>query len=182
MKTILLLLAIFLISSAHAAFHSTKVGQTIFEAVGKPAMIKIKGEAPVPTTIMKTENNKVSLESTLDLNLLKTGIDLRDEHMKEKYLETGKHPQAKLVITSLDLPANWEDSPIAIKDQPFKGTLHLHGKEAPVEGIFSLNEKREATSEFKIKLTDFGIEIPEYMGIKVAETVTIKTQIQLEKK
>lgn len=175
MKTIIAFLSLLLMSPAYADLHSTKNGQTTFEAVGKPAMIKIKGEAPAPLALIKTENNKHSLESTLDLNLLTTGIDLRDEHMKEKYLETAKFPKAKLTIDDLNLPAN-------AKDQAFKGTLSLHGKEAPVEGTFSFNEKKEASAEFKIKLSDFGIEIPEYMGIKVAETVTIKTQIQFENK
>ena len=58
----------------------------------------------------------------------------------------------------------------------------MHGKEVPVKGTFSLNDKKVADAEFKIKLSDYNIEIPDYLGVKVAELVTIKTQIQFEKK
>ncbi len=184
MKTILSLLTFTMLTSAYAAqvdFKSTSSGKLNFEAVGKPAMIKIKGESAAPKTVLTLNNGKASLESLLDLEQLDTGIDLRDEHMKEKYLETKKYPQAKLVISSLNLPADWEKNPTAVAEQEFAGTLDLHGKTSPVKGTFTLSDKKEANAEFKIKLTDFNIEIPEYLGVKVADLVTIKTQIQLER-
>ncbi len=152
-------------------------GHLVFEAVGKPAMIKIKGESPAPKSSMMHSKGSVRIESALELDQLKTGIDLRDEHMKEKYLEIKKYSQAKLIIENLAIPENTE-----IKDQEFSGTLNLHGKEAPVKGVFNMSKDRLVEAEFKIKLTDYGIEIPEYMGINVAETVNIKTKIQFEKK
>lgn len=185
MKMILSLLTVSFITSLNAAqvdFKSTNSGKLIFEAVGKPAMIKIKGESTPPQTVLTLNNGKASLESFLNLEHLNTGIDLRDDHMKEKYLETKKFPTAKLIISSLNLPADWEKNPTNISEQEFFGTLELHGKTSPVKGVFTLNDKKEANAEFKIKLTDFDIEIPEYLGVKVADLVTIKTQIQLERK
>ena len=184
MKMILPLLMFTMLSnvcSAQVEFRSTSAGKLHFEAVGRPAMIKIKGESMAPKTVLTFNDGKTSLESHLDLNLLDTGIDLRDEHMKEKYLETKKYPKAKLVISSLKLPVDWEKNTGSVSEQEFEGTLDLHGKISPVKGTFSLNDKREASAEFKIKMTDFNIEIPEYLGIKVADLVTVKTQIQLEK-
>ncbi|MBY0414756.1 MAG: YceI family protein, partial [Bdellovibrionales bacterium] len=158
-----------------------KEGKTNFEAVGKPAMIKIKGESPAPKATLTFKDGVTSLEADLSLEGLKTGIDMRDDHMKEKYLETKKYPNARLVIKSLNIPAEWEKTPSKIAEQKFVGTLTLHGKDSLVEGTFSLSEKKEASAEFKIKLSDHNIEIPEYMGIKVAELVTVKTQIQFER-
>lgn len=156
---------------------SSSKGSLTFEAVGKPAMIKIKGESPAPGSILIFNKGLAKIESTLELSQLNTGIDLRDEHMKEKYLETKKYPQAKLVIEKLAVPESFE-----VNDQEFSGILALHGKEAPVKGIFTMTKERIVEAEFKIKLTDYGIEIPEYMGIKIAETVNVKTKIQFEKK
>lgn len=184
MKMILSLLTFTILTTAHSAqvdFKSTKSGKLNFEAVGRPAMIKIKGESAAPQTVLTFNDGKVYLESHLDLEQLDTGIDLRDEHMKEKYLETKKYPKAKLVITSLKLPADWEKNPTIVAEQEFEGTLNLHGKTSPVKGTFTLSDKKEANAEFRIKLTDFDIEIPEYLGVKVADLVTIKTQIQLER-
>lgn len=183
MKLILVLAAVFFTGTALAAkieIKSNSAGKLTFEAVGRPAMIKIKGESAAPLALLSLENEKASLEANLDLEILKTGIDLRDEHMKEKYLEVKKFPKAKLTISSLPIPAGWEKAPTNISGQKFNGTLSLHGKEIPVEGTFSLNDKKLADAEFKIKLTDFAIEIPSYLGITVADLVTIKTQIQFE--
>jgi hypothetical protein len=68
------------------------------------------------------------------------------------------------------------------KNKAFSGTLELHGKSVPINGEFSVDEKNLAQAEFKIKLSDFDIKIPEYLGITVAELVTIKTSIPFEKK
>lgn len=178
MKTIIMTIALlsFAVMADDYTSNAAK-GSLTFEAVGKPAMIKIKGESPGPKSILSHSKNTARLESTLELDQLKTGIDMRDEHMKEKYLETKKFPLAKLIIDNLALPESGE-----VKDQEFKGILTLHGKDSPVAGVFTMTKDHIAEAEFKIKLTDHGIEIPEYMGIKVAETVTVKTKIQFEKK
>lgn len=185
MKPIFLMLTLTFLSTSYASVDfrsSASTGKLNFEAVGKPAMIKIKGESSAPQTFLSLNDGKARLESDLDLEQLKTGIDLRDEHMKEKYLETKKYPKAKLVISSLSIPVDWEKNPTNVSLQEFNGTLNLHGKEAPVKGTFTLSDKNEANAEFKIKLTDFGIETPDYLGVKVADLVTIKTQILLERK
>lgn len=153
-------------------------GSLNFEAIGKPAMIKIKGESDAPKTKVTFEADKVSLEAILQLDNLKTGIDLRDEHMKEKYLEVVKFPQAKLVIKALPIPLSWKQKPESISEKPFEGMLTLHGIEKAISGTFTLEKEGESEAKFKIKLSDFGIEIPEYLGVKVADLVDIKTTIQ----
>lgn len=157
-------------------------GITNFEAVGKPAMIKINGAAPVPKSLLSFKDGVTTLEAELDLNDFKTGIDLRDQHMKEKYLEVAKYPKAKLIVTKADFPAGWEKNPTSFKDKEFSGTLQLHGKEAPIKGTHSMTDKNFSEAHFKISLNDFNIEIPNYLGIKVVDVITIKTQIQFEKK
>lgn len=158
-------------------FKSSNIGFTNFEAIGKPAMIKIKGEGPAPLSVLSMNEGKASLVSELDLIQLKTGIDLRDEHMHVKYLETNKFPKAKINISALNIPSDWEQAPRQLNEQEFVGALFLHGKEVPIKGVFTINETRTVEAQFKIKLSDFDIEIPNYLGIKVAELVTIKTKI-----
>jgi polyisoprenoid-binding protein YceI len=174
---------IFFTNAFASTFHSSeKNGSINFEAVAKPAMIKIKGENPnAPKSQLTIAEDKSSLESVVELDQFKTGIDMRDDHMKEKYLETKKYPQAKLTIPALKITTLWEKDPKDLKDQDFSGTLNLHGKDVPVQGTFNLSSKLLVNAEFKIKISDYGIEVPEFMGAKVAETVTIKTQIQFEK-
>lgn len=157
-------------------------GEINFLAIGKPAMIKIRGVAHAPVTKAKINNNKMSVESNLVLNDLDTRIGLRDEHMKDEFLEVKKFPTAVLKIDDIALPNGFETKPSNIKDQAFEGKLSLHGKERKITGTFSLNESLELVAKFDILLTDYGIQIPNYLGISVADTVAINAKINLFKK
>lgn len=81
-----------------------KEGGMEFVAIGRPAMIRIKGEGPKPEGNLSISDGNVSGKLLLALDKLKTGIDLRDTHMKDKYLETKKYPQAELTITKCQMP------------------------------------------------------------------------------
>ncbi len=183
MKRSLLVCCFCYLTSLHANWESvSQQGNISFEAVGKPAMIKIKGEAKKFNSQIKIEKGILSLNAELDLSALNTGIDLRDEHMKENYLEVNKFPKAKLKIDQLFSEVPSGALLPTSQNKTFSGLLELHGKQVPISGEYSINDKNIAEAEFKIKLTDFDIKIPEYLGIKVAETVTIKTTIPFEKK
>ena len=115
---------------------------------------------------------------TFELDSLETGIALRDRHMRENYLHTSRYPRAELKLSGLDvskLPESGDFAPVTI---PFQGTLSLHGVERPVSGSARLGrsgERVNVTAEFPLQLGDFGIEVPSYLGITVAEKVQVKT-------
>lgn len=144
---------------------SASEGRVEFLAIGKPGFLKVKGEGAKPTGNLKIENGKASGEFTVDLSLFKTGIELRDEHMKEKYLEVSKYPKAILRFTDVDVKEGAAKSTVPAE-------LELHGQKKAVAMEASL-EGPKAGATFKIKLSDFGIAIPSYAGITVAEDVTI---------
>ncbi|MBK7889972.1 MAG: YceI family protein [Bdellovibrionales bacterium] len=65
---------------------------------------------------------------------------------------------------------------------PFQGKLSLHGVEKPITGIAEVDTTKDSPSvstEFKVLVSDFKIDIPTYLGIKVADEVTIKTRMNL---
>ncbi len=64
-----------------------------------------------------------------------------------------------------------------LSEQNFKGMLTLRGVTKPVEGKFSVGNKRDVSASFKIKLTDFNVEIPKYLGVTVADEVNIDVKI-----
>jgi polyisoprenoid-binding protein YceI len=62
--------------------------------------------------------------------------------------------------------------------------MTFHGVTQPIEGVFALNPKDkslEVHSEFKIKLSDFKIEVPTYMGIKVSDDVSVNVDYEISK-
>lgn len=156
-------------------------GQVQFLAVGKPAFLKIKGEAKGPTGAVEKKGEFWSAEFNFDLGTLETGIALRDEHMKDKYLEVGKHPKAKLQIARLDLPSDWTPTTNLTKEIPFTGELEMHGVKKPVQGTAQVNSGGAGTSvsaKFQIVITDYQIGIPNYAGVTVADKVDVEVNLQ----
>jgi polyisoprenoid-binding protein YceI len=153
-------------------------GSVEFKAVGRPAMLKIVGKGSKPKGRFEVQSGKVSGMATFDLKSLDTGIGLRDKHMKEKYLEVSKHPEASLEITRIDLPAKAAGGDFS-ENAPFEGKLTVHGVTQPVKGtakVVKSNGKISAEVEFGIKMKSFNIDVPTYAGITVAEDVAIRVE------
>lgn len=149
-----------------------------FLAVGRPSLIHINGESSGLTGACEVSDTSVTGSFNLVLKDLKTGNDMRDEHMTEKYLEIDKFPAALITIDGLKISTSQKGD-----DLPFSGRLKLHGQEKPVSGKFSFStsgKSKSVNAVFKITLSDFAIAIPEYAGIKVADTVTIDIQTTLK--
>lgn len=153
-----------------------------FLAIGQPSAIKIRGKSTDSKAVhgnLELKGNRLQLSASLALNTLGTGIALRDEHMKEKYLEVQKYPTAELSLSPTTLPTACEqscDAEIAIE-----GTLLLHGVQKPVTGKVKLRRSRqdlEALFLFRIALADFGIETPAFMGVRVTRDVAITARVK----
>lgn len=161
-----------------ATFNASGTGNVEFLALGRPAMIKILGKSDGPKGDLKAEKGALSGKLILDLNNFDTGIKLRNEHTKDKYLEVGKFPQAELTLDPLTLAELEGGKDFSKEKVPFKGTLKLHGEEKPVSGEADISRKGKelaVKAEFSIKTVDFKIETPKYMGITVAEDVKVNT-------
>jgi len=153
--------------------------KTEFVAIGRPAMLRVHGEAQGLMSHLSLEHQTLSGEIILKLSEFKTGIETRDEHMKKKYLEVDKFPEATLIIKDLNLP---DFKAGEKRDLNFKADLNLHGQRknidvsGNIEALSDRNYKIHAQS--KLKLSDFHIEIPQYAGITVADLVDFEVLFQ----
>lgn len=155
-----------------------------FFIIGKPSMLKINGTGAKLYGFASITENVLNANVGVPLKNLTTGIELRDEHMKNKYLDVEKYPYAILKILNADLGKNILSGPGEIKNLKTKGQLKIRGitKDVDIDLSLSFNEKSisiDATTKFLI--TEFGIEIPSYMGIKIADEVIVITSAQLKK-
>lgn len=158
--------------------------QVHFLAVGRPSMLRIKGEGAKPSGSLVPEGDSLKGELSVDLNELTTGISLRDRHMKEKYLESGKPENSK---ARLELPALPRSclvvAPQAMEGKcEFEGVLRLHGKSARVKGNVVSHARAGGSSlhsEFPLKLSDFAIQVPSFAGVTVADEVQVSADIEL---
>lgn len=149
-----------------------------FLAVGKPSALKIRGTGGPLLGKVGISDQGVSGTIDMDLNTLDTGIGLRNTHMKEKYLQTSKFPRAQLSLKKVNLPSGWLKPGQKLEAVDFEGVLNLHGIEKPVFGKLNLNHDGkliDGSAQFKLKISDFQIDIPSYAGIKVADEVDVQT-------
>lgn len=156
---------------------STDAGSVEFVATGWPSALKIHGKGTGPAGTLTVTDHAVTGSLAVDLASLETGIGLRDRHLKEEYLQVDRYPQARLTLSHLDVRRLPEGATFGAVAIPFEGTLLLHGVEKPVSGQarVSRNDSRVAVSaQFSISLGDFGVGVPKYMGITVAEKVDVK--------
>ncbi len=175
--TLLSTLLTFLVANANT-MNAEKVNIE-FSAIGKPSFLKIKGHGSKGLVQLQIEKNKVHGFVTFKMSSLETGIELRDKHMKDKYLEISKYPEATLILESLALPNSWTlQNPVA-QTTKFTGHMTMHGQTKPVTGTFEIKNKDLKTSaDFEIKLSDYNVEIPVYLGVKVADVVTIHVDFE----
>lgn len=180
MKRSVWLTALIFLSPTLWGAESFKVGEgarATFEAVGKPSLLKVKGEGAKIVGELKLDAGKASGRFELDLNQFVTGIGLRDRHMKEKYLETDKFPKTVLEVSQVDLPKDFKAGQSA-KAVRFKGTLTLKGVSKPITGQLSVNGENMATvAEFEFSLNDYPIGVPSYMGVTIADRVAVRADL-----
>ena len=147
-----------------------------FKAIGNPSAFNIIGKGEGPKGLIKIEGSNFTGNLSFALDTLDTDIELRNEHMKKKYLETGKYPLALLTLTKLSLPSGDGE----VKKVPFEGNLNLHGVNKPVKGIIGSMERKKGEikveAEFEINLSDFAISIPSFADITMAEKVEVKVE------
>lgn len=188
----LLLFLIFLLLSpdifAAVSFKMTKErGATSFLAIGNPSAIRIDGKGEGPQGVFMTQEKGETLLLTgqlkVSLKSYETGIGLRDRHMKEKYLEVGKFEDAVLTVDNIIIPkaalAKAGETKIS-----FTGSLDLHGTQKNVIGDFVVKPEVDGikvNAGFTIKLSDYGIHLPSFAGITVADQVEVNATSKVER-
>lgn len=118
----------------------------------------------------------------VNLASIDTGIDLRNEHMRDNFLETEKYPKATYKATSIKM----QGKPDLSKPQTVKlvssGEFSLHGVTQKKTIPLTVDYKPAAgktparvrvTGKFPVPLADYHIKRPEAVLVKLADTVFV---------
>ena len=188
MKLFLIAFTILSASFSFAAekYNLSQQSSTVeFQAVGKPSMLKINGTGGKLIGNIEIELNHILGEFKVVLSDLTTGIELRDKHMKEKYLEVSKFPEASFNISKIALPTNFLTERKVFSAVPFEGKMKIKNMEKDIAGTADVDTtditQIKVSTEFKTGISQYQIDIPTYLGIKVADEVIIKTSMNLKK-
>ena len=158
---------------AYAALRSYGVSQVRFKVAG-PVGMTIKGKSDELTT---SETEGV-LVIEVPLGGLKTGIELRDKHLRG-YLNTKTYPTATLRVarSALQLPANKKST-----EAKAKGRLTLHGKTREIPFSYQASNRDDqyrVQGRTKIDIRDFDIDVPCYLGVCTKPDVEIDVRFYL---
>lgn len=117
-------------------------------------------------------------ELAVDLRTLDTGIGLRNRHLRENYLEVDRGEGfARAVLTAIALDG--QDPGSAEGAARFTGTLLLHGTKKPVSGdarFRRAGDRVQVDATFPVRLQDFAIDEPRYLGVGVKDEVDVKVR------
>jgi polyisoprenoid-binding protein YceI len=161
----------------HSQVYKTEQGNVEF--LSKAPLNEFTGKSSDLNGLVDLDKNM--LDFYVDLNTLKTGIGLRDRHMRENYLETKKYPYAEFtgkIASETKLIKGQSKSVTA------RGKFKIHGieKEIEVPGKLTAISDSEVQLEaqFTVLLSDYKIDIPKVVFYELAEeqVVTIKAVLK----
>ena len=141
--------------------------------------LTIGGSFEAKTTAMSGElearpEGTINGSLQLDLQTLDTGIGLRTRHMRDNYLEVQKGPEYA-TATLENIRVERLDGKTAIK-----GTLRLHGTTREVTGTAEIRQedgRARVEAQFPVRVSDFQIPKPSYLGVGVRDEVQVKVSM-----
>jgi len=144
----------------YVAFRAVGPGGLGIEGKGSDVSLREQGDAIV---------------ATVGLGSLATGIELRDKHMREKYLETAKYPVLVFTIDKSKVKSPFEGD--------IDGNLKLHGVTQSVRLHYKATGTEKHASvvgSTKLNMKDFNIAVPSYLGVSVKPDVTVTFKLDVE--
>lgn len=166
-------------------------------------VIKFVSKAPLETIEGVTSRIEGNLDVDLanptgstgqfevDMATLKTGIDMRDQHLRERFVHTDSFPKATFrltKITKLQPSALADGQPASVEAQ---GDLTIHGVTKPVTATGTVTYMKESDDtkarlpgdlihvdvNFPILLSEFNIERPKMLFLKLSDNVAISVDV-----
>lgn len=177
--------------------------QTTFTSSANDTRNQAIFESNAPLEDITGISNKLTSNITINLNdvsnspkgnvkvelaAMKTGIDLRDQHLRSaNWLNTEKYPNAEFELTEISGASSKSLSDTKPVKATAKGKLSIHGVtqeiSAPIElTYYKETEQTKAridgnllkvTADFSIKLGDYKISIPSMVKDKVDQNIKI---------
>ena len=144
-----------------------------------------------PTDIFKTGRARFEV----DLSKLDTGIDMRNTHMRgEGWLNTEKFPKAVFTLNRLSQIDRSRNNALADNQNRTvmaEGTLAFHGQTKPLSARVELmpipasdatkarlaGDIMHIRTQFPLKLSDFGINVPEGAKLKIADVQQVTVDL-----
>ena len=132
------------------------------------------------TDQLRIDDDGTTLKITVPLATLQTGIGLRDKHMREKYLQVDKYPDAVLEVawSSVKLPGDGQTG-----EGTAPGKMTIHGKTKDVQAKYRIvrtGNQYQVTGNVPLNLKDYDIDVPSYLGVTVQPDIETSVSFTAE--
>lgn len=180
MKTIKMIIAFCFLSAQmlHAQIYSTKEGKVDF--FSKTPLEDIDAHCKVAVILLNTKTNDIVVQ------IQNISFDFKNklmqEHFNEKYMESETYPTSTFtgkINESIDYTKE------GTHNVTVTGKLTIHGvtQERTIEGkVIVKGGVIQIISDFKVKVADHKIKIPDMVITKVAEEITVSVDTILKPK
>jgi polyisoprenoid-binding protein YceI len=141
----------------------------------------VSGEIKVDPNAPATGSATIKVE----IATLKTGIDLRDEHIRnESWLDAKKYPYAEFVVTRISGVEKLK--PGEAVEATVTGKFSLHGvtKELTTKARVRLTpgeggkDSLRVVTSFTVKLEEHKVSIPSIVALKVSPEIVVNVDIR----
>ncbi|MDP2315488.1 MAG: YceI family protein [Pseudomonadota bacterium] len=163
-------------SLAHAAMTVSGKPKISFFATGSPGFLDIEGESSTVTTT----DDGTRLTFVVPMTTVSTGIDMRDSHMNDEYVQVAQFPNATLSLAKADV--KWPAALAESATGTITGTFNVHGIDQPIDVTYTTKKSKtgyRVNAKFAFDCSKHGIAIPAYMGVTVDPKMTAEVQVDL---
>jgi polyisoprenoid-binding protein YceI len=172
-----ILFAVLLATPASAAILSVK--KVAFVAETNVKMFKFKGEAQdLKGSVESAGTTLSSLQLRIPVDTLKTGMGIRDLHMKERVFtaKDGTIPDVVYVAERSDCKTVGSEQECAIQ-----GKLTIRGEQKSYPLTVTVKGAKNVQGHAQINVLDFGVDPKQllYSGIKVDPSVAVDFEATL---
>lgn len=167
-------------------------GRDVVTFTSKAPLETIVGKSSAITGYIDVDLNNVRQASSgrfeVELATLKTGIEMRDSHMREKFLETDKYPKAVFELTRVveaDKDTLPNQTPV---DLVVEGNFTVHGVTKMITvpaTVTYFKQTKETESKapgdllsivcsFDVLLSDYNIDRPQFLFLKLDDKQVVQ--------
>lgn len=159
----------------HAQSYMSESGYVEF--VSTAPLLEFKGISNQLTGLI--DMDKSLADFYVDLNTLDTGINLRNNHMRDSYLETDKYRFAEFTG---NLTQGFDPSVKREQEVTVSGTFQIHGVERDIKVSGTLKPVEsglQLDASWTMLLEDYNIDKPQVVFYELASEQTVNISILL---
>jgi polyisoprenoid-binding protein YceI len=146
-------------------------------------MVRGKSTALAGSTRLRDAGAALQLEeieATVPVSSLRTGITLRDEHMRKYIFETGNGQLPDVVFSASSAQCS-QTSAASVYTCPTSGMLAIRGTPRPIDMELKVSRNGDGfkvSGDGMVALSSYGIERPSQFGVRTDDKVKIHVEFK----